>query len=406
MNRTDPKATVDPAGMRQRNSGHLLRIIWERQEISRAALARATGMSPSTVSAIVSELEQAGLVRFARAGASTGGRRPQLVSFRDEVFVLLGVELGASHVEVAALDFRGHVLAHQTRTTPTQHDPAASLQTIEELSRLCLAADGVRSRRLVGIGVAAPSPIDPSRAGQLSPLILPKWRGVDLHQEIHDQFQVPVFVENDANAGAVAEQWWGAGTDGADLTYIKLGTGIGAGHIISGQLHRGAGGTAGEIGHFAIDPNGPLCACGNRGCLTTLIGTPALFTRARERGIEGDGDPLRVDHVIDSARTGELAAVRLFDAVGEDLGLAVAGMLNLLNPSTVVIGGELARAGELLLGPLRAAVTGRALFSSIADTRIVATELGSRAIAVGAATLVLREALEDRTLFPNAVSTS
>lgn len=389
--------------MRQRNSGHLLRQIWERKEVSRAELARATGMSPSTVSAIVAELEEAGLVRFARAGRSTGGRRPQLVAFRDEAFVLLGIELGASHVEVVALDFCGQILAHESQPNATQTDPQGSLDTIEVLSRRCLGADPVRNRRLVGVGIAVPSPVDPARPGALSPLILPAWRGIDLRERIHEMFAVRAFVENDANSGAVAEQWWGAGRDGADLTYIKLGTGIGAGHIIQGELHRGAGGTAGEIGHFAIDPNGELCACGNRGCLTTLIGTPALFTRARKLGIDGDDDPLRVDHVIDAARAGELDAVRLFASVGEELGLAVAGMLNLLNPSTVVIGGDLARAGELLLGPLRTAVRGRALFSSIANTRIVGTELGSRAIAVGASTLALREALDDRSLFPDAV---
>lgn len=397
---------VDPSGMRDRNAALLLRIIWEAHEISRADLARETGMSPSTVSAIVAELQDAGLVRFVRAGASTGGRRPQLVSFCDDAFVLIGIEVGASHMTVVAMDMRGRALADATVKWFARDDAQGTLETMKRVCDDVLATGAVRLRTLVGLGVAMPSPVLPGGAGRLSPMVLPAWREVDLMGELRGHYRVPVFVENDANAGALAEQWWGAGRDGDDLTYIKLGTGVGAGHIIHGRLHRGAGGTAGEIGHVLVKPDGEQCGCGNRGCLTTLIGTHALIARAIEVGVRTESSEITVLSLIDAARAGEANAVRLIESVARELGLAVASLLNLMNPAIVVIGGDLAQAGDLLIDPLRITVKGRALFTSIANTRVVRTTLGYRATAIGAATMVLDAALSDRTLFTATMGTA
>ena len=148
--------------------------------------------------------------------------------------------------------------------------------------RSVLEADGVQPSQVLGIGVAVPSPVDQERPGELLPLIVPKWKGYNIATHLEGSFKRPVFVDNDANLGALAELWWGAGSSARDLAYIKVATGVGAGLIINGRIFRGSGGIAGEIGHTSIDPNGPQCICGLKGCLTTFIGTPALLERAKD----------------------------------------------------------------------------------------------------------------------------
>jgi predicted NBD/HSP70 family sugar kinase len=393
------QSTLDAAGMRARNSALLLNLIWRERQVSRADLARRTGLSPSTVSAIVGDLERAGLVQSAGAGLSRGGRRPTLLGFCDDAFAIIGVELGASHVLVTLTNLRGQVRAACHGVHPVQADPEGALALVRTFIDDCLRAERVARRRLLGIGVAVPSPVHPSAPGRLSPLILPAWDGVDVQAHLAGAYQVPVFVDNDANLGALSEGWWGAGRSGDDLTYIKVATGIGAGYMIRGELYRGAGGTAGEIGHLAVDPSGPRCLCGLNGCLTTFIGSSAVRALARERMTGERGRTPTVADIVRAAQAGDAAARTIVDEVGHYLGIAVAGLVNLMNPAVVVLGGEITAVGDLLLDRLRETVHARALSTSVAETRIVTSNLGDQAIAVGAATLVLQAALRDRALF-------
>jgi predicted NBD/HSP70 family sugar kinase len=207
-----------------------------------------------------------------------------------------------------------------------------------------------------------------------------------------------VFIDNDANLGALAERWWGAGVSGGDLAYIKVGAGVGSGHIIRGELHRGATGTAGEIGHVPVDPNGPMCVCGNRGCLTTFIGSEELAERAKDLFELKEAPSLA--EIVRRARAGDAPALRLVEEAGNRLGVVVATLLNLLNMDVVVIGGEISTVGDMLLDAVRRTVKGRTLPSAMAHTRIVTSNLGPRASALGAATLILESALKDYQLFP------
>ncbi|HVU52116.1 MAG TPA: ROK family transcriptional regulator [Polyangia bacterium] len=390
-------ATVDAAGMRAQNSSLLLKVIWRERHISRADIARVTGLSPSTVSAIVAGLQQAGLVRETGAGLSRGGRRPTMIGFCDDVFALVGVEIGASHVTVVVTDLRADVRASRYGLSPVRTDPDGALATVRTFIDESLRELGVARRQVIGIGVGVPTPVRPDTPGRLPPLIVPAWRDHDVHEILSRAYGLPVFVENDANLGALAEQWWGAGKDGKDLTYIKIGTSIGSGHIINGELYRGAGGTAGEIGHLPMDPAGPRCPCGLAGCLGTFIGSEVLVARAkREVGaaVESVGDLVR------AARGGAAGARRIVADVGAHLGVAVASLMNVLNPAVVVLGGEITGVGDLLLDPVRAAVRERSLASTFEGTGIITSNLGDKAIAVGGATMVLRAALADRALFP------
>lgn len=394
----------DPDGPRPLADA-VLRLIWRERRISRASIAQQGGLSRSTVSEIVSEILPTGLVAEIGLGKSRGGRRPVLLEFQDDVCVILGVEMGATHVGVALTDLRGNVLAWEEREHPVRTDPVGTRALISELADACLS-NGVREGRpLVGIGVALPSPFDPAHPDELSTIVLPDWGGKLGLEGLGERHGVPLMVDNDANLGALAEHWWGAGREVDDFAYIKVATGIGSGHIIDGEIYRGATGVAGEIGHTAIDPNGKPCICGLRGCLVTLIGTPALLERASElvgehpesmlAGLEFD-----IDDLERAALSGDVVAVQVAQEAAGHLGIVVAGLLNLMNPSMVVVGGDLTGLGELLLVPLRETARSRTLVSSVKAAEIRASALGPKSVAIGAATLVLKAALADSRLFP------
>lgn len=382
----------------------VLRLIWTKRQISRAEIARHSDLARSTVSEVVATLLPTGLVAEVGPGRSRGGRRPILLAFQDDACCILGVEMGATHVAVALTNLRGRVLVWEERNHAVRTDPDGTRRLILELCESVLAARA-DSSPLVGIGVAVPSPLDPAHPDRLSELVLPAWRGRAGLDVLLARYDVPLFVDNDANLGALAEQWWGAGRGLSEFAYVKVATGVGSGHVIGGEIYRGASGLAGEIGHLAIDPHGGPCICGLRGCLATLVGTPALEARGRELLPEHPESPLAsldmtIGAIEDAALTGDALACRIVREAAEHLGTALAGMLNLMNPSRVIIGGGLARVGERLLEPLRETVRARTLVGSLAASEICTSELGPRTVAVGAATLVLQRALYDSRLFP------
>ncbi len=399
---TEPPARFQPASPLP---DELLRLVWWEKRISRAEIARRADLARSTVSEIIGLLVTTGLVAEIGPGPSNGGRRPIVLEFQDEARSILGVEIGATHVAVALTDLRGHVLAWEDRRHPVRDDPEGTRELVAEFCRGCLDSARKRgSRRLIGIGVAVPSPVDPRHPERLSEIVLPRWEGLSRLDEALARFNVPLFVDNDANLGALAEHSWGAGRGIDDFAYVKLGTGVGSGHIIGGEIYRGATGVSGEIGHLAIDPHGEPCICGLRGCLATLVGSQAIEARARALLEEHPRSTLSgtnptVSTIEDAALTGDPLALALVQEIAGHLGIALAGLLNLMNPSMVILGGGLARLGELLLAPIRETVERRTLVSSLAAAEIRTSELGPRAVAIGAATLVLRAALADPRLF-------
>jgi len=357
----------------------------------------------------VEELLGLGLVKEVGAGESRGGRRPIVLQFDDGAAVILGVDLGATHVAVTLTDLRGGVLAWEHQRHPVRDDPKGSLALVNTLAERCLAAWGGPRSRVLGAGMAVPSPIDPANPDYLNEVVIPTWKGVAVGAALRHRFRIPVLVDNDANLGALAERWWGAGRGVDDFAYIKLATGIGSGFFFDGKIYRGAGGVAGEVGHLSIDPHGEPCGCGLRGCLVTMVGATALVRRARalleahpESALAGREFGITV--MEDAALAGDALALQVVREAAEHLGVAVAGLLNLLNPELVIIGGGLARLGELLLAPLRDTVRTRTLATSVEASRIVTSQLGARAIAVGAATLLLQRALSDPRHFPAAAA--
>ncbi len=387
----------------------VLDLVWRRQRVSRAEIARHTGRSRSTISDVVGRLIATGLVKEVGSGESRGGRRPILIGFRDDAGVILGVDLGATHVSVILTDLRGSALAWRNRSYPVRSDPRGAGGLAVELCRDCIAESDGDPHRLLGIGVAVPSPVDPEAPDRVLERIHPAWRGRHVLDRLDAAFGVPVFIENDANLGAVAEHAWGKATGVDDFLYLKVATGVGAGLMIGGEIYRGATGVAGEIGHIVVDPAGPECVCGGHGCLATFVGTQALVRRTQEL-LKGSmpsvlaGTDLDIKTIEDAALADDPVALRVVHEAARHLGIAVAGVVNLLNPGSVIVGGSLARAGDRLLLPLREAVLRRTLVASAAASEIRISELGPRATALGAATHVLVAAIANPNLFPGVRS--
>lgn len=397
--------TADASTVRRHNSSVLLGLIWSSQGISRADLARASGLSRSTVSSIVNELIDAGVLRESPSEASGVGRPPVLLDFCVERFLLVGIDMGSSHLAVGVTDLRGNIRAIARADCDVQGDAPSTLRLMRQQVDRCLAEADAPGAHVLGIGLSVPCPVDLADPDALSPRILPGWADIRPAEMLRYNYGVPVFTDNDANLGALAEKWWGAGRDVGDFAYIKVATGVGAGHIIDGRIYRGAGGIAGEIGHTAVDAHGPRCRCGLNGCLEAMIGAPAVARSVRALLASGrtsvlDPSDLSPAAIATAAHAGDPVALEVVQEAGRYLGIAVANLLNLLNPSTVILGGSLTQANDLLLIPLRRTVRDRALWNSIAGADVVLSPLGQNAVLLGAAGRVLQSALDDPDLFP------
>ncbi len=382
----------------------LLRLVWEERRISRADLARRTGLSRSTVSDAVRDLLRSGLVVETGTGEAKGGRKPIMLEFQDDACGILGVDIGATHVAVALSNMRGEVRQWLVEPFPVREDAAGARALALRLCRTCQQSWGAAGRQLLGVGVGLPSPVDPKHPFEVSEVVMPAWGGRNGLEELRDALELPLLVDNDANLGALAEHWWGAGRGIDDFAYIKVATGIGLGHILGGEIYRGATGVAGEIGHLAIDPHGRPCVCGLKGCLVMYAGSAALVEQAQARMERFPGSSLAAGSldmvaIADAAQQGDELALQVVREAAEYLGITVAGLLNLNNPRLVVLGGGITRVGKGLMEPLQATVRRRTIMSSISAAEIVASPLGSRAVAMGASTLMLQAAFHNPALF-------
>ncbi|MBB1244622.1 ROK family transcriptional regulator [Streptomyces durbertensis] len=373
------------SSLHRANLERVVRAVRMAGSLTQAEIARTTGLSAATVSNIVRELKESGTVDV--TPTSAGGRRARSVSLSGDAGIVVGVDFGHSHLRVAIGNLAHKVLAEQAEPIDVDASAAQGLDRAERLVGRLLESAGISRSKIIGVGLGVPGPIDVETGVLGSTAILPGWTGTNPRDELQARLGTPVHVDNDANLGALGELVWGAGRGVTDLAYIKVASGVGAGLVMRGQVYRGPGGTAGEIGHITLDESGPVCRCGNRGCLET-------FTAARyvlPLLTPGYGPDLTMPQVVSLAREGDPGCRRVVADIGRHIGSGVANLCNLLNPSRVVLGGDLADAGDLVLDPIRDSVSRYAIPSAARQLSVVPGALGSRAEVLGALALVLNE---------------
>jgi len=373
--------------MREFNLLLVLNCIREHGPLPRVAIARHTGLSRPTVSSLMEILLRERLVREGELmnSSAVGGRRAVEVHFNASAGYVLGVDVGRTHLTMMLANLAAEIQARHSEPFDSSQGAEACLPLLSTRLRAFIEAADTRWDQIVGIGMGVPGPIDTSRRQLVSPPRLPGWDRINLYAAMHRELQVPVFLDNDANMGTLGESRYGAGRGVENMAYIKLGTGIGGGMIMNGVIYRGSG-SAGEIGHVTIDADGPECACGNRGCLEALAGAGAIVEDASREASQAICD---IADVIRAAQEGDPHCRAALERAGEYVGVAVADVINLCNPTLILLDGGVSRAGELLLGPLRRTAAARSLPIAWASTTIQLAQLGDNAIALGAVSTVL-----------------
>ncbi|AXE80851.1 ROK family transcriptional regulator [Streptomyces atratus] len=381
------------------NLERVVRAVRMAGSLTQAEIARSTGLSAATVSNIVRELKDGGTVEV--TPTSAGGRRARSVSLSGDAGIVIGVDFGHTHLRVAVGNLAHQVLAEESEPMDVDASAAEGFGRAERLVKRLIETTGISPDKVIGVGLGVPGPIDVESGTLGSTSILPGWTGINPSEELAGRLGVPVYVDNDANLGALGELVWGSGRGVRDLAYIKVASGVGAGLVIDGNIYRGPGGTAGEIGHITLDESGPVCRCGNRGCLETFTAARYVLPLLQP----SHGPDLTMERVVQLARGGDPGCRRVIGDVGRHIGSGVANLCNLLNPSRVVLGGSLAEAGELVLAPIRDSVSRYAIPSAARQLSVLPGALGGRAEVLGALALVLSE-MGDSTLLESSLSTA
>lgn len=370
------------ASLREANRARIIEALKRHGRLTQVELAGSTGLSPATVSNIVKELTASGLLHT--SFTSRSGRRATLVSLAGNLGLVAGVHFSSRQLRIAIADATRTVVAQTALPLPLDHRHDAELDRLSLLLGDMMESLGSSLDGLLAVGLALPAPIDPHTGMVATPDLLRGWAGVDVADSLAARIGRPVHVDSEANLGGLAEAREGAGREAAASVYIRVGHTIGAGIIVGGDLFRGVNGMAGQIGHVTIDENGPICRCSNRGCLEMYAGGPALLSLfPPEAGMQRLGD------LLQAAEEGDGSSRRVIADAGRHLGIAAASLCNLFDPELIVVGGDLAQAGEILISPMRHSLERAALAGPGGLPEIVAASFGEWAEARGAIAMAL-----------------
>ncbi|MGP4050516.1 ROK family protein [Streptomyces sp. 2A115] len=376
--------------LRRTNQEQLLALLLAQGPLHRAALARQAGVSRTTVSTIADELMTRGLVvkTGEKPVVDLDGRAGDLLSVNPRAAVVAGMNHTFDGVWVHLCDLAAGEFASAGTAVDPGTGPAERIAAGAAILQRLLDEQELGRERVIGVGVGVPGPVH--RETGVVGVSLPgqPWSHVPAVEEFERALGLPVTVANNTRLEGVAEARWGAGRGVANLLYFGLSSGIGSALILDGRLHRGAVGAAGELGHVSVRVDGPACRCGNRGCLVLHAGLPAVLAALRPVF----GADTGLDEILARTAAGDRAGETVFAEIGSVVGQVLANLCNLLDPERIVVGGELSRAGEVLLTPMRTAVRRHAL-PLVREVDLVPAELGlgARIGALGGAALVLSE---------------
>lgn len=380
--------------------------------ISRTDLAEEMGLTRAAVTLIVNDLLENGVILEAESRAIPNGRPPVVLEINPKRGLVAAVDMGATHVNIALADFSAKIIEETSFPFDIKQGPQVCLAEVRRILQELLDRYGISISEIMAVGVGVPGPVIKDAGMVMSPPIMPGWDRYPIRQTLEEAWSCPVSLNNDAELGALGEWAYGAGRGEKNLAFIKVGSGIGAGLIINQQIYGGTTGSAGEIGHITIEENGPLCTCGNHGCMEAFAGGNAIAIQARKMVQSGKRtllsniplENITAREVAESARRGDLPSQEIIMRAGTFIGIAIAGVVNLFNPSAVIIGGGVAQAGDLLTTSIRQAVRDRSLHASEQSVHITTAMLGQRSSLIGATVQAINIAIHDATERKSPVS--
>lgn len=403
---SQPNPAIDKPDRRELS---ILHLIHSGTNYSRLDLARKTGLSPASITAIVRSLIARNLVSESEGVSSLAGRKPIPLEVRRDSGYLVGVDIGSFYTRAVVTDINGRVAYTHQIETGIPDGRIRVLRRVFECVHQAMDSAQVPRKGILGMGIAHSGVIDTEKGVVLSfprPGQMAEWKNVPLRGLFEEEFKVPCLLEDSVRTGATAERCFGLGRNVGDFLYIEVGVGIGAAFFFDGKLYRGAGGKAGEFGHITVDENGPLCSCGNNGCLESVASCAAIIEAVRvamERGVDskirdlasGDLKKISIEVIAQAAAENDSLAFRVLQEAASYIAIGLADLVNLLNPRLIIFGGGLFRAApQLLTDPVKRVIRERSLEKSALDAQLEVSRLGGEAGALGASRMIAGRALE------------
>jgi predicted NBD/HSP70 family sugar kinase len=376
------------------NRNLVLNLINSHGSISRTDLARLSGLSAATITGITADFIDIGLIFEKEEGDSSGGRRPILLAVNPRGGFTVGLKLTEENVIGALTDLQATVIADHSSRLKTR-SPSNAIDTMANVVQELLQVGSIEEDKLLGVGIGMAGIVHAAQ-GVLHHSPIFGWRDVPIKELLQERLGVPVYIDNDVNTLTLTEKWFGAGQGIDHFLTVTIGRGVGLGIVLNGQLYRGAYGGAGEFGHTVIDPDGPPCACGKRGCLETYTSDPGLLRLAAEAASRGELDVVvdTTDALIQLAEGGDLTVRAIYEQAGNVLGIGLANLINLLSPQLIIISGEGVRAREWIFDAIQNAIAENVMPGLEKGTEIRIDVWDDDAWARGAASLVLKELFE------------
>lgn len=391
---TQRRTPGSQASLREANRARIVNAIKKHGGLSQVELAGITGLSAATVSNIVKELSLSGVLHTTQSIRS--GRRAQHVSLAHALGLVAGVHFSTRHLHVALSDVAHTVVAEHHMPLARDHRADNELDRVARLLMDMLESVDATHNDLLAVGVALPAPLNGATGTIARTGMMRGWDGVAINTALEKRIKRPVFTDNSANLSALAESRLGAGRGKNISVTLEVGDRIGAGIVLGGQIFRGAHGVAGELGHTILREDGPLCLCGNRGCLEAIAGGQALLEQLKEHGAHR-----KLGDVVVGAMAGDSLCTRVIGDAGRQIGIATANLCNVLDPERIIVNGGLAQAGEILLGPMRHALERSIIFDTELSPEIVQGQLGENSAVLGAVEFAI-DAVTLDTSFPSS----
>ncbi len=392
------KRTGNNKFLKEYNESIILDLIRINRALSKAELSKLTGLSATATGAITAGLIEKGYIYETGIGESKGGRRPVLLELKPDSFYSIGIDIDYDFINLVLLDITGITVCEKVIKMPNQSDFASVIKRAEDAAAEMLDNYLDDYSQLLGIGFSIPGLVDiKTRDIVLAPNL--GWENSNVYSALIRFKDVPVFVENEAMASAICENWLGQCQNEDNFVCINVKSGIGAGIYTGGRPYRGASGTAGEVGHILVDENGPKCGCGSYGCLETVASSKSIVDKAKRLVKQGtvstlnsleNADEMTISDVVDAAASGDEAARAVIIEAARYMGIAVSNIVNTINPSKIVLGKEFLKYADMAIDTIKGVVSCKALGTPASRVEIVASEIGEKASAMGAAIIPLK----------------